>query len=231
MPRVLRQRCFYLFILLVLLIALGPLGTHSVVGRVIVDLVNYAILLAAIAAVGRTRAALVWAIVLAIATMGSEIAAAIHQSPRLLVASLAFGAVFYVVSLSHLLRYVFRREGLTEDKLYGAAAAYLMLGILWTYLYGLVQWAIPGSFSGRESGVLSLVDLVYFSFTVLTSTGFGDIVPLSPLARSLAVLEQTAGVLFVAILIARVAGIYVPSGGSIASGVEQPGNGDRDDRP
>lgn len=128
--RALRQRCFYLFILLVLLIALGPLATYNLGGRVLVDLVNYAILLAAIAAVARTRAAMAWAIVLAVATVSCEIAAVVLEAPRLLVASLAFGAVFYVVSVAHLLRYVFRREVLTEDKLYGAAAAYLMLGIL-----------------------------------------------------------------------------------------------------
>lgn len=51
---------------------------------------------------------------------------------------------------------------------------------------------------------------MYFSFTVLTSTGFGDVVAVSPLARSVAVLEQIAGMLFVAILIARLAGIYPP---------------------
>ena len=53
-------------------------------------------------------------------------------------------------------------------------------------------------------------DLVYFSFTVLTSTGFGDMYPLHPVARVLVTLEQIVGTLFVAIFIARLAGAYPP---------------------
>lgn len=53
-------------------------------------------------------------------------------------------------------------------------------------------------------------EFLYFSFTVLTSTGFGDLSPLSPPARSLCIVEQLGGVLFVSILIARLAGVYPP---------------------
>ena len=53
-------------------------------------------------------------------------------------------------------------------------------------------------------------EFVYFNFTVLTSTGFGDLTPLSRQARSLCIVEQIAGALFVAILIARLAGVYPP---------------------
>ena len=57
---------------------------------------------------------------------------------------------------------------------------------------------------------MGLSSFIYFSFTVITSTGFGDIAPLSRQARSLCVLEQVSGALFVAILIARLAGVYPP---------------------
>ena len=56
--------------------------------------------------------------------------------------------------------------------------------------------------------------MLYFSFTVLSSTGFGDITPVHPVARMLCVLEQVTGVLFIAILIARLAGTYPPVGRS-----------------
>lgn len=211
LARVFRQRCFYLFASVLLLVVLGPLATGSVTGRVVVDVVNGCILLSAIAAVGRSPLSFVIAILLAAGTLGFEVFAIYFEMPQYFKAGLAFGAAFYIVAIVYLLRYVFRREVMTEDKLYGAAAAYLMAGVLWAYFYGLVQIAIPGAFS--EAGkieALSTIDLVYFSFTVLTSTGFGDIVPVAPLARSIAVLEQIAGMLFVAILIARLAGIYPP---------------------
>ncbi len=58
---------------------------------------------------------------------------------------------------------------------------------------------------------MSGIDALYFSFTVLTSTGFGDIAPLGRQARAVCVVEQLVGVLFLAILIARLAGVYPPA--------------------
>ena len=57
---------------------------------------------------------------------------------------------------------------------------------------------------------MEFMDALYFSFTVLTSTGFGDIVPLTRQARALCLVEQLTGALFLAILIARLAGVYPP---------------------
>jgi hypothetical protein len=100
---------------------------------------------------------------------------------------------------------------MTADKLYGAAAAYLMLGVLWGYLYAIANHLQPGSFAfGGTVASPLLGDLLYFSLTTLTSTGFGDAVPLLRYARALCVLEQLVGALFLAILIARLAGVYPP---------------------
>jgi hypothetical protein len=68
---------------------------------------------------------------------------------------------------------------------------------------------LPGSFAiGGTVAKLGASDLIYFTFTVLTTTGFGDVTPVLPLARALVTLEQLSGTLFIAILIARLAGIY-----------------------
>jgi hypothetical protein len=108
----------------------------------------------------------------------------------------------------YLLLYVFQPEVMTADKLFGAAAGYLMLGVLWAYFYMLLGFAIPNSFStGGQPGTPDFFDSLYFSITVLTSTGFGDITPLTRPARSLVVVEQVVGALFIAILIARLAGV------------------------
>ena len=105
------------------------------------------------------------------------------------------------------MRYVLLPEVMNADKLYGAAAAYLMLGIMWAYFFGIVQHYYPGAF-GHADAPLTPFDLLYFSFAVLTTAGFGDIVPVLPVARGLTMLEQIAGVLYVAILIARLSGMY-----------------------
>jgi hypothetical protein len=119
--------------------------------------------------------------------------------------------MLYAATVGYQLHYVFQRDVMTADKLYGAAAAYLMLGVLWAFLYAITNHFQPGSFAfGGTVASPTFADLVYFSFTVLTSTGFGDAVPLQRYARGLCVLEQLTGALFLAILIARLAGIYPP---------------------
>lgn len=210
LARVFTQRCFYLFFALLVLIAVGPLATGSVLGRVVVSGINAFILLATVAAVGRTVMSFVIALLLAAPTMGFQILALRFDFPEYLVLSAAFGAAFYLAATVYLLAYVFRREVMTADKLYGAAAAYLMTGVLWAYLFALSQHFFPGAFSAGGKHTLDVADLIYYSFTVLTSTGFGDVVPVAPVARSLTVIEEIVGMLFVAILIARLAGIYPP---------------------
>jgi hypothetical protein len=102
---------------------------------------------------------------------------------------------------------------MTEDKLFGAASAYLMLGILWTYGYSLLQSFEPLAFrSSLDKPVPGFYDLLYMSFGCLTSTGPGELNPLNPKARSLVIVEQVFGTLYVAILIARLAGGYTPGG-------------------
>src|SRR5262249_22025206 len=82
---------------------------------------------------------------------------------------------------------------------------------LWAFGYSIADHLQPGSFSiGGSAASPNFSDLLYFSITTLTSTGFGDIVPLHRQARALCVLEQLTGALFLAILIARFAGVYPP---------------------
>lgn len=206
------QRCVYLFAALLLLIVLVPFLEESDRGRMVLNTIDILILFAAAVAVSHSRVCFALALVLGVSSLGSQVASFVLVQPQLLVLSRAFGAAFYFLVVSYLLTYVLRREVLTLDKLYGAAAAYLMLGILWGYFYSFLIVFHPGAIvSGGVPVVAAKVgEILYFSFTVLTTTGFGDITPAHPVARMLCALEQVIGVLFIAILIARLAGTYPP---------------------
>jgi len=210
LERLFAQRCFCLFFALLLLIVVAPSLANTVGGRIAANGINLLILLTAIAAVGRSRLSFVIGVLLALPTVAFQVLGLDASETYYLSLSWMFGGAFYFAVIIYLLNYVFSREVMSADKLYGAAAAYLMLGLVWVYLYLLTQYFFPGSFStgSGSAPLLQAVDLIYFSFTVLTTTGFGDIVPALPLARSLVVLEQVTGTLFVAILIARLAGLY-----------------------
>jgi hypothetical protein len=204
------QRCFYLFLALMALLTAIPFLTESLHGRIAGNIVNIFVLLSAIAAVSRSNLAFFISLLLGLLTVGFQATAFARDELHYLPISWMFAASFYTLAISYLLRYVLRPTVMDLDKLYGGAAVYLMLVVLWGYLYAICQHFFPGSFAfgGNARDALPMADLLYYSFTVLTSTGFGDIVPVLPSARSLTMLQQAVGVLYVAILISRLAGVY-----------------------
>jgi hypothetical protein len=209
--RIFFQRCFYLFVLLLALITGIPFIEPTLHGRLLTNAVNAFVIVATVAAVGRTVLSFVIVLLLAAPTLFYQYVGVSLEDSQSLAMSWAFASALYAVTIVYLLRYVFQPEVMTSDKLFGAASAYLMIGVLWTYLYGLVAFHYPESFAvGGTPKDVAMIDLLYFSFTVLTSTGFGDITPLARQARAVCVAEQLVGALFIAILIARLAGVYPP---------------------
>ena len=207
-----RLRSVYLFASLILFVMLTPFLEHAdeVHEKVVANLLNMFVLVAAVAAVGRTRKSFVFALLLTLPVMGFQLAGLLHENRQYLLWSWFFGATFYFATLMFLLRYVFSSDVMNADKLFGAAAAYMLLGIMWAYFYMISQHFHVGTFTlyGSPVPAMSPQELIYFSFTTLTTAGFGDIAPLHPGTRALVNLEQICGTLFVAILIARLAGIY-----------------------
>ena len=89
---------------------------------------------------------------------------------------------------------------------------YLMIEILWCFVYALVELEHGQTFLVRgERSNLDLIELLYFSFSTLTTIGFGDIVPISRGAQMAAIFEGIVGTLFLAILIAKLVGVYPPT--------------------
>jgi hypothetical protein len=112
----------------------------------------------------------------------------------------------------NLLGFVLRAPSVNTDVLCASISAYLMLGLIWTMAYWLVDQLTPGgafSFNtnaGRQS--MNGFNAFYFSFITLSTVGYGDITPLSRIARWLAALEAMTGLLYVAVLIARLVSLY-----------------------
>lgn len=109
-----------------------------------------------------------------------------------------------------LVMHVFRTGPITLHRVLGAVAAYLSIGILWGYAYYLASLVNPGAVQFNTSiGMheIPVARYIYFSFTTLTSVGYGDVVPIHPVVRSLAVCEALIGQLYPATMIAGVLGL------------------------
>jgi len=205
----LEQRCFYLFLaLLALLVAIAFLS-ETIPGRRLVGVFNVIVLVAAVAAVERSRMSLAIAGLLGLPALALQVLALASGLLGHLALCWGFGAAFYAFTTAHLLRYVLRRDNMTSDKLYGAVAAYIMIALLFAFLCGVLQYFYPGAYSFQGTPrFLDMSELIFFSFTVLTTAGFGDITPMVIQSRVLTILEAVTGVMYVAILIARLTGVY-----------------------
>jgi hypothetical protein len=97
------------------------------------------------------------------------------------------------------------------NKIIGAICLYLLLGLNWALFYLCINIAIPDSFNGLTSTDLGaqISELLYYSFVTITTTGYGDLTPVKPLARTVAFLEAIVGQFYVAVLVAWLVGKYL----------------------
>jgi hypothetical protein len=132
--------------------------------------------------------------------------------PLLVAAFAGFGAILVHIMLT-LLRLVLRARRVSFDSVSGAIAAYLILAWAWACAFAVVELVAPGSLEiGGEPLALDahpLETTIYFALTTQTTVGYGDVVPIHPLARNLAVLCAVSGQMYVAVLVAALVARFV----------------------
>jgi hypothetical protein len=206
-----RNRCSLLLTSLCVLIIANPLFGSGAMGPKGLSLTLLVILVLATWALRLRRRA-----VLAVAGLAVVAAAIILSVPgdthwMRPVANGAMAVFTGIVTIA-LLRYVLDPHLINTDKVFGAVAAYVLIAICFACLFLALEYVQPKAFYINEvndpDGRMSWSDSMYFSFTVLTSTGFGEITPVTDMARSLIVIEQVLGVMYVAFLVARLANLY-----------------------
>lgn len=141
------------------------------------------------------------------------------QSQDLLIFGLIAEVVFFIMTTAIIVSHVLEYKRVTADKIYGAISGYLLMGIVWALLYTTVEYVHPGAFKFGLNGhdvyrspyahPYYFVHFIYYSFVTLTTLGYGDILPINPVARALASLEAVFGQLYVAVLIARLVGLHI----------------------
>lgn len=205
--------CTWLLVALIMMLLLYPLLDETFLGRVILSGLNSTILVAGVFAASGSRRALLTAVVLAVPTLTFQWLPVINHEYTFQTLIGITTILFYVFAIGQVLTYVLQPGEVTGNKLHGAIDAYIMTALLWTMIYVLIEHLEPGSFAMTEVKNLRIYhwpEFLFFSFTTLTTTGYGDTVPVTGVARSAVILEQLAGTFYVAILIARLAGLYQP---------------------
>jgi hypothetical protein len=131
--------------------------------------------------------------------------------PRLMVTAALLEAAFYFYASVSLIAYMLQDTVATTDELFAAGATFTLLAWAFAYTYVVVQAVLPGSFAAASDpqGDRTWMELLYFSFSLLSSVGLSDIVPATPMARALVMLEMFAGVMYMALVVSRLIGLTV----------------------
>lgn len=185
-----------------------PYFNDSPTGRGLLGLVGTVVVLLALGAVRRTPA-LTWVAVLlgGPALVFTVLEAISPGTDAFVLASGAFHAPFYFFVSYGMIRYLFHDDRVTRDEIYATGAAFTVVAWGFAYVFAAAQVIWPGSFGDARTWF----DLLFLSFTNLTSVGLSDITPVLPHARSLVIIEQVAGVFYVALVVSRLVALTVAS--------------------
>lgn len=206
-----------LLISLLTFIGLYPLLLGGIAGRLAGGLILAAILVSSAMAASWSRTHHVVCIVLAIFALGLQVVWLRSHNRIVEATDAAIFAIFFLYTALLIFRHVLSFGPVYADRVHAALSVYILLALSWAFIYGLIEIISPGAFSlaatsadaaVRPQGAFLLADMIHFSIASLTSTGYGDITPVTPFARSMSQLEQLVGVFYIAVLISRLVGLY-----------------------
>jgi hypothetical protein len=201
-----------LLVVLLLLFLITPFIEDLQYGNLIELLLLTATLLSALLAIAGRRRNFVLAVVLLTPMLAGKWYDHFQPGHRLLPVFTGTGLLFLAFVVVNLLQFVLRAPRVDAEVLCAGISIYLLLGLLWASAYVLVARCSPETFAfNRVSTPPPSMDgftAFYFSFTTLSTVGFGDITPVSKPARMLAMMEAIVGLFYIAIFVARLVSIY-----------------------
>ena len=186
-------------------VLLYPAMEGSDVGRSLFSVFGIAILGLVVLAV-RSSPGLTWVgLVLGAPATALLLIQAVTRDDALLPYSSALEAVLYFYAAGGLIAYMLADHVITRDELYAVGATFTLVAWAFAYMYTVCQAIEPQSFAEHRTWM----ELLFLSFTTLSSTGLSDITPAEPFARSLNMLEQLAGLAYVAMVVSRLVSLTV----------------------
>jgi hypothetical protein len=198
-------------LLVVVIFVIPPLLSPGSGRRLAADVAAALLLISGVLALGERGLARTVLLPAAMLTLAVDVASWLRPVPQVWVdATSLLSLVLFVVLV---LWQTLRAGPVTLHRIQGAVAAYLLLGVIWAYAYSILSLLRPGAFSGAVHAADGPRAWLYYSFVTLTTVGYGDVLPVHPAARSLAMLEAVVGPLYLAILVARLVGLAVAPGG------------------
>jgi hypothetical protein len=192
------------------MLVISPLTEGFIRIRITLDICLSAIFVSMIYAISRQKRVYAVAGVLVLPMFASIWSAYFIQSTSVILVGRICGVLFFAFTMTHILRFIYRAPEVDKDLIMAAAVVYLLLALMWSFVYSILEIVHPGSFTIPESKLADTRFLfVYYSLVTITTLGYGDITPLTGVASSFSTLEAVIGQLYVAVQIAWLVGVHV----------------------
>lgn len=188
----------------------------TLIGKLILEVFFIAVLLAGLRAIQVDKGLLRFEVVLLVASLVCGVVGSMMGHELLFLLGIAGRAVFLILVALSILQDLFLGSEVTGDKLAGAVCVYLLIALIWGYAFLFTEFVTPESFSftqGHERMKLwvsrEFFPFFYFSLVTMTTVGYGDMSPVSTVARTLATTEALVGQVYLTILVARLVGMFL----------------------
>lgn len=192
-------------------ILLYPFMENTPLGRAAFGAFGVVVLVSALRIVNRSPTIHSVAFILAAAILVLTVATELVAIPELRLLLVTLEAAFYFYAAAGLIGYMMEDQRTTTDELFAVGATFTLLAWAFAYAYAACQLVAPGSFVAqlRPDEPRTWLELLFLSVTVLSGVGLGDILPLRPFARALVMLEEIAGLMYIALVVSRVIGLTI----------------------
>ena len=205
-----KDRFLFLIVFIVALIVLGPFIEGFIGLRLFMELLFSIIFIATIYAASQKRHHIIIAAILIIPALLAVWSPDIPMHNTLLTIGYICGLIVFAFAVISILNYIFTEETVTRQTISAAVAVYLLIALMWSFIYRLIENLYPASFAVAHAKLEGAENIyLYFSLVTITTLGYGDITPTGSQAVSLAVLEAITGQIYLVVVVAWFVGLYV----------------------
>jgi uncharacterized membrane protein len=213
--RVTTHKFFLLFIFLLATLLFYPYAETSRFGYYMFRILASAAILLTVYASNFRRGILILALLLAIPAVYQRLQFPRANPNTFSTINITLSFIFDVLMVVAIVRHVFSKEQANSETIFGALCVYLLVGFTFASVYGMVAKLQPNAFyldpTTNIHKVPDRFDFIYYSFGTMTSLGAAGITAVSAEARSVSVVQTILGVLYLAVLVARLMGVYRPN--------------------
>ena len=207
-----KQRFLILLCLILGLLVLVPVLQRFVAMRIFIDIFLTAIVISMVYTVSDKKGHVIIGLVLAIIMVTLLWLQYFHASKPIAAIAMITGVLFGALIITSILGFMFKSAEVNREIIYAAILLYLMAALMWAFVYTFLELIDPASFNvdlERPEGYILLFQ--YYSFVTITTLGYGDITPVTQVAKAFSVLEAVVGQLYLVVVVAWLVGMHVSS--------------------